>query len=59
MVNWKNRYNPVNPAFAVQPMAMDGQRCAATDSSSRGSFPSPFSTTPSTEVRADEDEARR
>ncbi len=46
-------------AFAFQPMAAGRQRCAATDSSRGGRLLYPFSSVPSTKVRAEEKEACR
>ncbi len=40
-------------------MAVGGQRCTATDSSRVGKLSYPFSSMPPSEVRAEEEEARR
>ncbi len=44
--------------FAFHPIAVGGQRCAATDSSRGGRCSYPFSSAPSTDVRATEAEGR-
>ncbi len=43
-------------ALAFHPIAVGGQRCAATDSSRGGRCSYPFSSAPSTDVRAAEAE---
>ncbi len=45
-------------ALAFHPIAVDGQRCAATDSSIGGRFSYPLSSVPSTDVRATEAKGR-